>query len=217
MAGKNTSSTGKNAGNSKRTFYVFISLLGSLSVLAVVLQVLSPPPARPQQSVVSLYSQDGGARLPAVMLPPSRPWKYIYIHQSKTSDGNAQTLAGKGELGDHFVIGNGSLAGDGELEFGRRWLNQLPAKAPAGIANIHPDCISVCLIGDLDRSAPTEKQIDRLSDLVRTLQARHGIAASQVITIPQIDAGGIGGRFPANRFKKMILANPVQSSSTGPE
>lgn len=208
MAGKNTSSTGRNAGDSKRSFYVFVSLLGAVAITAAVLQVLSPPPARAQQAVVSLFAQDSGAKLPAVIAPPARPWKYIYIHQSKTFEGNAQTLAGKGELGDHFVIGNGSLAGDGELEIGRRWLNQIPAKAPQGINNINPDCISVCLIGDLDRSAPSDKQLDRLGDLIRTLQTRHGIAASQVYTIGQPDAGGIGTRFPAPRFKKLILANP---------
>jgi len=51
--------------------------------------------------------------------PLPHRWQTIYIHHSRTSRGDAASLAGGGAegSGDHFVIGNGDGAMDGELQF----------------------------------------------------------------------------------------------------
>ena len=69
-------------------------------------------------------------------------------------------------------IGNGSLSGDGEVEIGPRWKQQLHgahAKTPDNRFNDHG--IGICLVGNFDVSGgrPTPAQMDSLVKLVRWL------------------------------------------------
>src|SRR4051812_6847548 len=74
-------------------------------------------------------------------------WKYIYVHHSRSATGNATTIAEtNGTLGDHFVIGNGDGAVDGELQIGQRWNEQQSAAAPTRNTKIDAHCISICVI-----------------------------------------------------------------------
>src|SRR5688572_31655749 len=67
-------------------------------------------------------------------------WKYIYVHHSRTTSGNAMTLARSADgVGDHFVIGNGDGCIDGEIQIGQRWNKQLSALPPAGAKEIDKD------------------------------------------------------------------------------
>ena len=60
-------------------------------------------------------------------------WRYIAVHNSGTRQGNARAFEYyhrrvrhmKNGLAYHFVIGNGSSSGDGEIEIGNRWRQQL--------------------------------------------------------------------------------------------
>src|SRR5207302_2927514 len=83
-------------------------------------------------------------------LPPSptrrsSDLQYIYIHHSR-SGGGAPSAS------DHFVIGNGSGLSDGEVQMGQRWEEQRSAAAPVARTRIDPTCISICIVGDFDRS-----------------------------------------------------------------
>ena len=129
-------------------------------------------------------------------------WKSIYIRQSKTDAGDAALLARPtGFLPDHFVLGNGAGLTDGQIQVGQRWARQ------AAATNVDLDhCISICLIGDFDKSTPTALQLQRLQELVQVLQGRCGIAGADV----HLDAdthtpSAIGRCFPAAVFRKQLL------------
>ncbi|HMB96623.1 MAG TPA: N-acetylmuramoyl-L-alanine amidase, partial [Tepidisphaeraceae bacterium] len=134
-------------------------------------------------------------------------WKYIYVHHSNTAGGNALSLSREaGGLSDHFVIGNGDGAIDGEIQIGQRWNQQESANPPRGARGIDPNCISICLVGDLDHTVPTATQLHRLTQLVNALQGRFDIPAGQVLLLNQGNSeAGMGRYFPATAFREQLL------------
>lgn len=206
--GGTMSSRSKKTQDGRRNVLVFSALAGSLTATALLLQLLSPPPVRAQASM-SLFAVDSPETMTrAIAGPEGRTWKYVYIHHSKTSDGDAQTLS-SGDLGDHFVICNGDGGGDGEVQVGYRWTKQLPGVAPRGAKSITADCISICLVGDFDMTRPTTQQTRNLSHLVTSLQSKYNISASNIYMANQSGApAGIGRHFPMQEFRRHIQANP---------
>ncbi len=109
-------------------------------------------------------------------------WKYVVIHHSASNGGNAATMdkyhrevrRWTNGLGYHFVIGNGCDSGDGQIEIGSRWINQLHG-AHAGNNEYNQHGIGICLVGNFEDSPPTEAQIRSLIDLVHYLQQRCNI------------------------------------------
>ena len=196
---------------SRRKFVVFVSLVGLLSMTSVLLLALAPDPLAPG-SAASLFALDErGSSMDAVFdtgVPVVKGrWKSIFIHHSRTGSGNADTLASRvGGLPDHFVIGNGAGCVDGGVQIGHRWSSQLPAGEVPGTRSINGDCVSVCVVGDFDRTAPTPTQQLRLTQLVHTLQSRLGVAANQVYlhqgTGTAADAGAM---FPVAAFREQLL------------
>jgi len=101
----------------------------------------------------------------------------IIIHHSATETGCARVFRslhravnGWVDIGYHFVIGNGSLSRDGDVEEGR------PAWAVGAHArHNNEDSIGVCLVGDMNLHPPTEEQLRSLGRLMATLMARHGL------------------------------------------
>lgn len=199
----------KKAQDARRKILVFTALVGSLTATALLLQLLSPPPVRAQADV-SLFAVDSPETITrAVYQSRDRVWKSIYIHHSKTPDGDAQALASGGDLGDHFIIGNGNGASDGEVQYGYRWRDQVAGVAPRGARSIAPDCISICLVGDFDAARPTAVQLRRLAQLVSTLQSKHNIPASNIYMASQgTTPAGIGRNFPIQDFRQQMQLNP---------
>ena len=76
-------------------------------------------------------------------------------------------------LAYHFVIGNGSSSGNGEIEVGPRWTKQLNGGHVASdyLNNI---AIGICLVGDLNRDQPTKAQLGALDELITYLRDRVG-------------------------------------------
>jgi hypothetical protein len=142
-------------------------------------------------------------------------WHYIYIHQSKTPGGNANTLdEGLSDgVADHFIIGNGDGLTDGELQISQRWNHQQSAASPSKTVKVDPDCISICIVGDLDRTAPTQMQLARLGQLVQALQLRCRIPATHVewVTEPGSRQAGLGKHFPAASFREQLRSWPAGS------
>ena len=196
--------------NTHRRVIVLSTLITVLTLTSALLLALAPAPLTPDASS-SLFAIEAPQTMDAVFQTdtPARTarWKYIYIHQSHTTAGNALTLAKPGEaVGDHFVIGNGDGCGDGEIQVGQRWNQQHSAAPPTGARQIDPDCISICLVGDFDRSVPTPTQVRRLSQLVNTLQGRLHIGGRGVLMIDQNgSAAGIGKYFPTTAFREQLL------------
>jgi hypothetical protein len=123
--------------------------------------------------------------------PSIREWQYIVLHHSAEEVGGFQSIdrfhrevRHWDECGYHFVIGNGTESGDGEIEVGGRWLKQkhgAHTKDPN-----HPEYndygIGICLVGNFNNGPPTPKQIDAARRLVAYLEARCGVPPSRVTT-----------------------------------
>ena len=117
-------------------------------------------------------------------------WKYIIIHNSATRQGNAKIFDNyhtrvrkmSNGLAYHFVIGNGTSSGDGEIEIGSRWTRQINGGHVASdyLNNIS---IGICLVGDFDRDKPTKAQLDSLRELITYLRGRTGRTGRQFIQV----------------------------------
>lgn len=199
---------------SRRGMVVFGSLIGVLGLTGILLRAMQTPlTADAATTTMPSYgapSSDGGRSLLAIFntrVPaPANRWKAIYIHHSRSIDGNASALAKVGMGGDHFVIGNGAGAEDGEIQFTELWDQQRPGKPAAGQATVDPTCISINLIGDFDRAAPTPTQIGRVVQLVQTLQERLHVPANQVWLCDYPgSAAGVGKFFPISAFQGQLL------------
>jgi hypothetical protein len=195
---------------SHRKFVVFTSLVGVLTFTSALLLALAPAPLTPD-AAASLFAIDAPDSMDAIFqtevtTTPSR-WKYVYIHHSRTPGGDALSLGQTtGGLNDHFVIGNGDGAIDGEIQIGQRWNQQISATPPSGARGIDPACISICLVGDFDRTVPTPTQMRRLSQLVGALQGRFRITPDHVMIVTQPNSPAASGKyFPLTAFRDQLL------------
>jgi hypothetical protein len=187
---------------SRRTFFVFVSLVGVLTFTSVLLLALAPAPLRPDGASL-LAAVDNPDTVNAVFdtstkVVPSR-WKYIYIHHSNTT-------AGIPKGGDHFIITNGHDAVDGQIHLTELWNTQQSALPPAGASEIDPACISICVVGDFNVGVPTQRQLGQLVQLVNTLRAPLGVKADHVLLLNEPSAGPacIGRYFPADALRAQM-------------
>lgn len=208
------------AHNNSRRWIVFLSLTGVLSLTSVLLVAMATDPLRPD-AADSLFAVDSASSMDRIFdtqVPSdvSSRWRYIYIHHSKSANGNAQLLGQAANsiegMGDHFLIGNGDGCSDGEIQEGQRWNRQLTAVPPLGVTSMDPACIGICVIGDFDQTRPTPTQLHRLAQLVQALQAHYRIPATQVIwATDSPTAAGLGQNFPSAGFHEQLLSWPLLS------
>jgi N-acetyl-anhydromuramyl-L-alanine amidase AmpD len=118
-----------------------------------------------------------------------RPWRYIVLHHSATSGGNYDQIdvehrkvLGLDGCGYHFVIGNGTGSGDGQIEVAQRWTNQKQGVhcRNARTHEVDEYGIGICLVGDLDRRPPTPRQIAAAQALIAHLSQRYAIAQGRI-------------------------------------
>jgi LysM repeat protein len=106
-----------------------------------------------------------------------RDWEYIVVHHSGTPGGNAkifdyyhrQTRGMENGLAYHFVIGNGSDSGDGQIEVGPRWLMQKQGGHLAS-ESLNEIAIGICLVGDFSTHRLGPRQTAALIELVQYLR-----------------------------------------------
>ena len=131
----------------------------------------------------------------------ARPWTWIVIHHSATSTGGAAAFdrmhRGKGwdELGYHFVIGNGTQSGNGQVEVGPRWSVQkhgAHCKTPDNQYN--EKGIGICLVGNFDVARPSPEQMAALSKLVAHLMKTYRISPDRVVGHGEAKATDCPGR-----------------------
>jgi N-acetylmuramoyl-L-alanine amidase len=128
-------------------------------------------------------------------------WKYIIVHNSGTRQGNARIFdyyhryvrRMPNGLAYHFVIGNGTSSGNGQVEIGNRWARQLNG------GHVHSDylnyiSIGICLVGDFNRDLPTKAEYEALDELIRYLRRR---------------VGKVDGRYSIVRGHKEINPRPT--------
>ena len=117
-------------------------------------------------------------------------WKYIVVHNSATRQGNAKIFGNyhknvrkmKNGLACHFVIGNGTSSGDGEIEVGSRWTRQINGGHVASdyLNNIS---LGICFVGDFDRDKPTKAQLASLEELIKYLRKRAGRSKGKIVVV----------------------------------
>ena len=159
---------------------------------------------------------------------PMLQWDYIVVHHSATRNGSAKLFhkwhlkKGWDGLGYHFVIGNGTSSGDGQVEVGYRWERQITGAHCGGRNNIGK--IGVCLVGNFDMDKPTVKQMNSLKKLLKFLQVRCGIPAERVRGHSEVVRKGYthcpGKRFSMDALRSGLFLNPrmvMRSSSQGIE
>ncbi|MGB2986944.1 MAG: peptidoglycan recognition family protein [Phycisphaerae bacterium] len=117
-------------------------------------------------------------------------WTHVVIHHSATASGGAKTFDryhresnGWDELGYHFVIGNGTDTPDGYVEVGTRWHKQkhgAHCKTESNYYNEHG--IGICLVGNFNKTRPTQRQRASLQRLARFLCRECEIPPERVTT-----------------------------------
>ena len=198
---------------------VWVALVGALTGLGGVLLALDGRPASRSDglAVPPLMAQTRADGIESV-LSTRRPldtqrWQYIVIHHSGEHFGSPTSIEEQHRklrlrgLGHHFLIGNGVGMDDGEVYLGYRWQDQLPGAHAAGTkADLYNNkAISICLVGNTDRSAPTRQQMTRLAELIRTLSRELHIPADHVLLHSDIaPVADPGRRFPEAQLRQML-------------
>jgi hypothetical protein len=196
--------------NKNRTVAVFVTLVGMVAITSLLLLVLAPPPLTTSMWR-SLFALDTPESLDVIFQTQAPVvagrWRYIYVHHSRTPGGDAVSLAQQSGACDHFVIGNGDGCIDGEIQMTQNWNHQLSITTPPqGASQMDAGCISICVVGDFDRSLPTPTQQRRLAQLVGTLQGKLRIGAGDVQVYDLAESpAGIGHSFPIAAFRGQIL------------
>jgi len=119
-----------------------------------------------------------------------RRWQFIVVHNSGTRQGNARAFdyyhrhvrRMPNGLAYHFVIGNGTSTGNGQIEVGDRWRRQING------GHVHSDYLNnislgICLVGDFNRDQPTRAQLESCEELIRYLRERCGKVGMRSIIV----------------------------------
>jgi hypothetical protein len=182
----------------------------------------SPPPKRgfwPWSRSSSNYRYLTRSVIDAIRRAPvkRRRWQFIVVHNSGTRQGNARVFdyyhrhvrRMQNGLAYHFVIGNGTSTGDGQVEVGDRWRRQING------GHVHSDYLNnislgICLVGDFNRDRPTRAQLDACEELIRYLRERCGKADRGTIPVrphremnpPRWPTDCPGDDFPYSWFRR---------------
>jgi hypothetical protein len=146
-----------------------------------------------------------------------RRWQFIVVHNSGTRQGSARIFdyyhrhvrRMKNGLAYHFVIGNGTSTGDGQIEVGDRWRRQING------GHVHSDylnniALGICLVGDFNRGQPTRRQLAACEELINYLRKRCGkidahyavVRPHREVNPPQWATDCPGDAFPYPWFRK---------------
>ncbi len=144
-------------------------------------------------------------------------WQFIVVHNSGTRQGNARAFdyyhrhvrRMQNGLAYHFVIGNGTSTGNGQIEVGDRWRRQING------GHVHSDYLNnislgICLVGDFNRDQPTRAQLDACEELIRYLRERCGKTERGAIPVkphremnpPRWPTDCPGDAFPYSWFRR---------------
>ncbi|MGD0463210.1 MAG: N-acetylmuramoyl-L-alanine amidase [Tepidisphaeraceae bacterium] len=149
-----------------------------------------PIPQPTPQPAASGFAPDPGSGVPASWMPsaPANHWTWIIIHHSDSDYGSAAIIdkwhrdRGFDELGYHFVIGNGTNSGDGQIEVGPRWTKQKWGAHDNALDNrYNTNGIGICLVGNFNKTRPTPRQLHSLVRLVVYLMRKYDIPADRVL------------------------------------
>lgn len=175
--------------------------------------------------------------VPVEWIPPSDKkhcWFAIVVHHTATEKDSAACIdkEHKGRLDDFgepwigigydFVIGNGTLSGDGEVEPTFRWKQQLVgAHCKTGDNWANTYAIGIALVGNFDQSRPSAKQMESLIKLVGYLQKQYDIPIDDIYGHGSTPGGHAtdcpGKNFPMWQLKQQLSNQIVASHNKMPQ
>jgi len=142
-----------------------------------------------------------------------RPWSEIIIHHSATDRGNLESFDRYHRekrhwrcAGYHFVIGNGTLSDDGEIELGPRWYTQ---ETGAHCPGHNRTAIGICVVGNFQKknSQPSEAQMKSLIELTAYLAVRYRIHVNKIAFHDEMAKKPTdcpGKYFPKDAFRRRL-------------
>ena len=140
--------------------------------------------------------------------------EYIIIHHSATQQGDVETFRrahkakGWRDIGYHYIIGNGTYSGDGEVETGR---TEAEDGAHCSADGMNRKSIGICLVGNFDIDKPTIAQMEALERLCRDIMARYKIPVSKVLGHGEVAATNCPGKnFDMAAFRKRLEVKKVE-------
>jgi hypothetical protein len=147
-------------------------------------------------------------------------WTWIVIHHSDDREGSCRKYddvhrrQGWDGCGYHWVVGNGTQTGDGEVETSDRWREQkigAHTRVSPTDNRYNERGIGIVLVGDFEKGGrPTPAQYDSTVRLTRWLMARYGITADRVLRHQDCKATACPGKnFPWARFQADLQAGPA--------
>lgn len=152
-----------------------------------------------------------------LLYPPAPPrrWLYIILHHSASEDDSLETIdrfhreeRGWDGCGYHFVIGNGTLSGDGEIQVSERWLEQKHGAHTKvdGHPEYNQNGIGICLVGNFEKHRPTRLQIEAARTLVAYLAWRYQIPRDHITTHGRLAHGRTA--CPGRYFPEELILSP---------
>ena len=183
-----------------------------------------PPPPPPKRSFWARIFGGGGRTnyrylnrgvIESIRRAPVRRarWKFLIVHNSGTRQGNARAFdyyhrrvrRMQNGMAYHFVVGNGTSSGDGQIEVGDRWRRQING------GHVHSDYLNnislgICLVGDFNRTRPTKAQLEATEELIKYLRERCGgsmpVRPHREMNPPQWSTDCPGDAFPYGWFRR---------------
>ena len=179
------------------SIFILAALAGCQSQPAAPTVSNLPPPSFDGPTILTKKPAAHASR-PALFAPSgpaqwkpataARAWRWIVIHHSATPTGSMAFFdkehksKGWDGVGYHFVIGNGTNTGDGQVEVTSRWSQQKwGAHAKTADNRFNEQGVGICLVGNFDLERPSTKQMQSLSRLVSYLMQTYGISAQNVV------------------------------------
>lgn len=211
--------TSRTQRSAARTRIVWGALAASMSLVTGLLLVVGggPAPTIGGLTISPLVAVNGGTSVESVLrttstIEPAR-WDAIVIHHSASPFGSPKSIEAEHRranllgLGYHFLVGNGSGMGEGDIHVGYRWLDQLAGAHAIGpqAEQLNRNAIGICLVGDGNRRAFSDLQIRRLAQLVATLSRELNIPADRIILQRDVAESSSPGRyFPETTFRQYL-------------
>lgn len=188
----------------------------TVPVIPQPIEPISPPSNHPIDPITVINPWKPDAEL--------RDWNYLVLHHTASDTGSVESIHEehlkrkdkKGNhwlgIGYHFVIGNGNGMGDGDVEPTFRWRQQLQG-AHAGIADYNQHGIGIVLIGNFEKSPPTDAQAAAVKRLVGVLKREYGIASNKIIGHNDVKATECPGKlFPMSDVRDSIAMREGHAS-----
>jgi hypothetical protein len=189
--------------------------------------LLSPPPpcvcCDPPEVKAAALPAPPGWQPPAGL---SRRWTAIVIHHTASDLGSLADIdawhreKGWEGCGYHFVIGNGTHSGDGQIEVGPRWTAQTTgahtrlfgatSSAEGNYYNEHG--IGIVLVGNFDRTRPTPRQLDALVGVISYLSRTCNIPLDHVFVHGELKSTDCPGCYFSRTLLRRRLLDALAKS-----